>query len=67
LYKRRTITRYSLAFKQRVVSEVEAGRYTVSEAKRVYDIKGAQTIKVWAEKLGKEHLLARSSENRDEG
>jgi transposase-like protein len=42
-----------------VVSEVEAGKYSVSEAKRIYDIKGAQTVKLWVEKMGKNHLLAR--------
>jgi transposase-like protein len=48
-----------LAFQQRVISEVESGKYTISEARRVYDIKGAQTIKIWAEKMGKDHLPAR--------
>lgn len=59
MHKRRTVTRYSLAFQQKVVSEVEAGKYSVSEAKRIYDIKGAQTVKLWVEKMGKNHLLAR--------
>ena len=59
MHKRRTVIRYSLAFKQKVVSEIEAGKFTTSEAKRVYDIKGAQTVKQWLEKMGKSHLLCR--------
>lgn len=59
MHKRRTINQYSLAFKQKVVSEIEAGKVTPTEAKRIYDIKGAQTVKQWIEKLGKAHLLAR--------
>ncbi len=53
------ILRYSLAFKQKVVSEIESGRLTASEAKRVYDIRGAETIPLWIKKLGKFHLLNR--------
>jgi transposase len=49
--------RYSLAFKQKVVSEIEGGRFSVGEARRVYDIKGCETIPSWLKKLGKHHLL----------
>lgn len=49
--------RYSTAFKQKVVSEIEAGKLTVAEAKRVYDINGTQTIPQWLKKFGKNHLL----------
>jgi transposase-like protein len=51
------ILRYSQAFKQKVVSEIEEGKLTVSEAGRLYDIKGSGTIKKWIKKLGKNHLL----------
>jgi hypothetical protein len=34
---------YSLAFKQKVVSEIESGKYSVGEARRIYDIKGPGT------------------------
>ena len=59
MYVRHTIKRYSLAFRQKVVSEVESGKVTISEAKRIYDISGAQTVKLWIEKMGKNHLLAK--------
>ena len=49
--------RYSSAFKQKVVSEVESGKLTVAEARGVYDIKGADTIPSWLKKFGKNHLL----------
>ena len=49
--------RYSSAFKQKVVSEVESGKLTVAEARGVYDIKGADTIPNWLKKFGKNHLL----------
>jgi len=51
--------RYSLAFKHKVVSEIETGRFTATEAQRIYDIKGAETVKLWIQKMGKNHLLAR--------
>jgi transposase-like protein len=48
--------RYSLAFKQKVVSEIEAGKFSISQAKRIYDI-SAQSIYNWLRKLGKGHLI----------
>lgn len=51
------IPQYSLAFKQMVVSEIESGKFTVSEAKRTYDIGGCGTIPKWLKKFGKDHLL----------
>jgi transposase-like protein len=55
----RKFYRYSLAFKQKVVSEIESGKLSVAEAKRVYDINGAETIAIWLKKFGKNHLLNR--------
>ncbi len=49
--------RYSLAFKQKVVSEIEAGKFCISQAKRIYDIHGALTLYNWLRKLGKGHLI----------
>lgn len=49
--------RYSIAFKQKVIKEIESGKITNSEARRLYDIKGMGTIKTWMKKLGKLHLL----------
>lgn len=53
----RTIKRYSLAFKQKVVSEIESGHLTIGQAQKLYDITGGQTIQSWLKKLGKHHLL----------
>jgi len=53
----RTVKRYSLAFKQKVVSEIESGQLTISQAQRLYGITGAETIPRWLKKLGKLHLL----------
>lgn len=50
--------RYSLAFKQKIVSELERGKLSsIAEARRVYDIGGCQTVKLWVKKFGKDHLL----------
>lgn len=49
--------RYSLAFKQKVVSEIESGRFTVAEARRIYDIKSSSTLYLWLRALGKNHLI----------
>jgi transposase-like protein len=57
MYRQRTFTRYSLAFKQKVVSEIESGKIGISEAQKVYDIKGGETIQQWIKKFGKTHLL----------
>jgi transposase-like protein len=53
----RTVLRYSLAFQQKVISEIESGKLTASSARRLYDIKGADTISRWLKKFGKVHLL----------
>lgn len=48
---------YSLAFKQKVVGEIESGKLTRESARRLYDIGGTTTINKWIRKLGKLHLL----------
>jgi transposase-like protein len=50
---KRIIKRYSMAFKQKVVSELESGKFTVSDVRRLYDITGGSTIDHWRRKLGK--------------
>jgi transposase-like protein len=55
--KQRNFIRYSLAFKQKVVSEIENGKLGINQAKRLYDIKGEGTVQIWLKKLGKTHLL----------
>jgi len=49
--------RYSISFKQKVVREIEEGGLGISEAARLYDIKGGQTIHKWIKQFGKNHLL----------
>jgi transposase-like protein len=53
----RPIKRYSAAFKQKVISEIDSGQLTLAEAKCVYDITGSVTIQKWLRKYGKSHLL----------
>ena len=54
-----TLKRYSENFKQKVVSEIETGKLTLAQAKKIYDITGCDTIQNWIKKLGKNHLLAK--------
>jgi len=64
----RIVIRYSPAFKQKVVSEIESGQLTVAQARRVYDIRGGATIPRWLRQFGKNHLLPKvvRVEMRDE-
>ena len=55
----KTIFRYSAAFKQKVVAEIESGKLTIAKAQKIYDIKGGQTIQAWIKKFGKNHLLSK--------
>ena len=59
--------RYSLAFKQKVISEIEEGIYTISEASRVYKV-STKSIYNWLNEFGKDHLINRivRVEMRDE-
>jgi transposase len=50
--------RYSLAFKQKVISEIESGIYSISDASRVYDVSN-RSIYTWLEKFNKDHLFNR--------
>jgi len=53
----RTIIRYSIGFKQKVVGEIEQEGLSISAAARRYGIKGAATIQSWLRKFGKNQLL----------
>lgn len=55
----RTVLRYSIAFQQKVVSEIESGELSIGDARRLYDIRGHETIQKWIHKLGKNHLLSK--------
>jgi transposase len=50
--------RYSLSFKQKVISEIEDGIYNISDACRVYKISN-KSIYAWLSKFGKDHLINR--------
>lgn len=49
--------RYSTSFKQKVITEIESGKFTIAEAKKIYDITGTSTIYNWLRKFGKNHLI----------
>lgn len=51
------IKRYSTAFKQKVIEEIESGKLTKSGARRLYGIGGETTIQKWIKQFGKLHLL----------
>jgi len=55
--KTRTVVRYSISFKQKVVKEIEDEGLRISEAKQRYGISGGQTIQKWLAELGRSHLL----------
>jgi transposase-like protein len=49
--------RYSQAFKQEVIREIESGKITIEGARRLYGIGGGSLIQTWIKKLGKLHML----------
>jgi transposase-like protein len=52
------IVRYSEAFKQQVLREIEEGRFgSVQLAARTYGIRGGATIQNWMRRYGREHML----------
>ncbi len=54
----KAVKRYSLAFQQKVVSEIENGELRIGQAQKLYGITGGSTIQGWLKKLGKSHLLS---------
>lgn len=50
--------RYSSALKLKIISEIESGKYSIEQARKIYDIKGGSTIQCWIKKYGKNHLLS---------
>ena len=51
-YVKRSQKDYSYAFKLQVVSEVESGQLSLSQARRKYGIQGSHTVNRWVEKFG---------------
>jgi transposase-like protein len=58
--KRSETVRYSEAFKQQVISELEVGKFSGSfAAARAYGIRGTRTIDGWLRKYGRRDLMPR--------
>jgi len=56
----RSAIRYSEAFKQQVLRDLDTGRFaSIEAAKRAYGIRGQGTIEAWAVKYGKNHLVGK--------
>ena len=55
--KNQKTIRYSEAFKQQIITELESGDLTTAELGRKYGIKGGSTIKGWIKKFGRFGLL----------
>ena len=52
-----TVYRYSMSFKQQVIEQLEAGRFSsINEAKEHFGIRGEYTIQKWLRKYGRNHL-----------
>lgn len=51
------VNRYSLAFKQKVVQEIETGHLRRAEAARKYGLSSGELVRQWIKRLGKNHLL----------
>jgi transposase-like protein len=49
--------RYSDAFKNKIVSDIEKGRLTISQAMHLYEINSTNTIYKWLRKYGKNDLI----------
>ncbi len=55
--KRRMVVRYSMSFKQQVVSDMESGRFnSIAQAQHHYGITGAWTVQSWLKRYGRNHL-----------
>jgi transposase-like protein len=54
----RTTYRYSESFKQKLVTEIEAGKYSIKESSNLYDVSEV-SIRIWLRKLGKNHLIGK--------
>ena len=55
--KQRLVVRYSMSFKQQVVSDLESGRFnSIAQAQRHYGITGAWTVQRWLKRYGRNHL-----------
>lgn len=51
---------YSEAFRLKVVSEIESGKLTITDASRLYEINGSHTVYNWLRRYGKNELIRKS-------
>lgn len=58
-FKRPISYHYSEAFKQKIVSAIENGELSQSEARVKYGIGGSNTIHNWIKQMGKNELLSK--------
>lgn len=58
--KQKTVIRYSNCFKCKVVEELENGRFdNIAQANAHYGIKGAETVKGWLRRFGRNDLCTK--------
>lgn len=57
--ERKTVNRYSMAFKLRVVEDVESGLLNAEEARKLYGIGGRNTVHEWIAQYGKNLRLGK--------
>jgi transposase len=50
--------RYSIAFKQKVISEIESGKYSLRQASKIYNVSDVSLYK-WLRRFGKNHLIGK--------
>lgn len=56
--QRKAVIRYSTAFKQQVVADLESGRFgSILAAGEHYGIRGSQTVRKWLKQFGRNHLI----------
>ena len=51
--------RYSMAFKQKVISEIESGKYRLQQASKIYNVSDVSLYN-WLRAFGKNHLIGKT-------
>ena len=51
--------RYSMAFKQKVISEIETGKYSLQQASKIYNVSDVSLYN-WLRAFGKNHLIGKT-------
>ena len=50
--------RYSMAFKQKVITEIESGKYSLRQVSKIYNVSDVSLYK-WLRRFGKNHLIGK--------